>query len=97
MNIHQLPTFDDTLADSVKLAEIRRVVTQAVGFAEGQLGKVKEPMKGTDHGTHYAMCAGLLEATVEVLIAYLGQIAATCKPDDCLPFADDLGESNVSA
>lgn len=91
MNIHQLPTFDDTLADSVKLAEIRRVVTQAVGFAEGQLGKVKEPQEGQDTAIMYAMNAGMLEATVEILVSYLGQIAGTCKADDYLPFADDLG------
>lgn len=97
MNILKLPTFDDALADSMKLAEIRRVVEQATGYAEHQLGKIREPIEGTDYGSHYAMTAGCLEATVEVLIAYLGQIAATCKPDDCLPFADDLGESNVSA
>ena len=92
MNIHQLPTFDDTLADSVKLAEIRRVVTQAVGFAEGQLGKVKEPQEGQDTAIMYAMNAGMLEATVEVLVAYLGQIAGACAPDP-VPGLDDLGDA----
>lgn len=92
MNLMHLPTFDDALADSMKLAEVRRVVSQAMGFAEHQLGKIREPIQGTDYGSHYAMNAGMLEATVEILIAYLGQIAGTCKPDDYLPFDDDLSD-----
>ena len=91
MNVMHLPTFDDSLADSMKLAEVRRVTEQAVEFAEHQLGKIREPIDGTDYGTFYAMNAGMLEATVEILITYLGQIAGTCKPDDPLPGFDDLG------
>ena len=91
MNILHLPTFDDALADSMKLAAVRKVVELAMGFAEEQLGKVKEPREGQDVATVYAMNTGLLEATVEVLIAYLGQIAGTVKADDYLPFDDDLG------
>lgn len=89
MNIMQLPTFDDSLADAAKLAAVRQVVELAIGFAEEQLGKVKEPREGQDVAAVYAMNTGLLEATVEVLVAYLGQIAGTVKPD-YLPFADDL-------
>lgn len=93
MNIMQLPTFDDSLADAAKLAAVRKIVEQAVGFAEGQLDKIREPAEGMDYAMMYAMNAGLLEATVEVLVAYLGQIAGTVKPDDYLPFADDLGDA----
>jgi hypothetical protein len=91
VNILHLPTFDDALADSMKLAEVRRVVKQAVDFAERQLDKIREPMAGTDCASHYAMNAGCLEATVEILVTYLGQIALTCRPDDPLPHLDDLG------
>lgn len=91
MNILQLPTFDDSLADAAKLAAVRRVAEQAMKFAESQLDKIREPQEGRDHATTYAMNVGLLEATVEVLVSYLGQIAGTVKPDDYLPFADDLG------
>jgi len=90
MNIMQLPTFDDSLADAAKLAAVRQVVEQATAFAEAQLNKIREPAGEQDRATFYAMNAGLLEATVEVLVAYLGQIAGTVKPDDYLPFADDL-------
>lgn len=91
MNIMQLPTFDDCLADSMKLAAVRRVVEQAVGYAEGQLDNLREPTQGQYAALLYAMNAGMLEATVEVLVAYLGQIAGTCKPDDLIPHLDDLG------
>lgn len=91
MNIMQLPTFDDFLADAAKLAAVRQVVELAMGFAEEQLGKVKEPREGQDVATVYAMNTGLLEATVEVLVAYLGQIAGTVKPDP-VPGLDDLDE-----
>lgn len=91
MNIMQLPTFDDSLADAAKLAAVRKVVEQAVGFAETQLDKIREPQEGQDYATLYAMNAGLLEATVEVLVAYLGQIAGTVKADP-VPGLDDLDE-----
>jgi len=91
VNIMQLPTFDDSLADAAKLAAVRQVVELAMGFAEEQLGKVKEPREGQDVATVYAMNTGLLEATVEVLVAYLGQIAGTVKPDP-VPGLDDLDE-----
>ncbi len=91
MNIMQLPTFDDALADSAKLAEVRLIVERAMGFAESQLEKVIEPQTGQDVAIAYAMNTGMLEATVETLCSYLGQIAGTVKPDDYLPFADDLG------
>ena len=91
MNIMQLPTFDDSLADAAKLAAVRQVVEQAMGYAESQLKEMREPKQWEDPGLHYASCAGFLEATVENLCAYLGQIAGTVKPDDYLPFADDLG------
>ena len=91
MNLYHLPTFDDALADSAKLAEVRRVTEQAMEFAEKQLGKIREPEEGQDVATVYAMNCGLLEASVEVLCAYLGQIAGTCKPDP-VPGLDDLDE-----
>ena len=94
MNIMQLPTFDDSLADAAKLAAVRQVVELAIGFAEEQLGKVKEPREGQDVATVYAMNTGLLEATVEVLIAYLAQIRAIVKPAETpIPGLDDLGEA----
>ncbi len=93
MNLYQLPTFDDSLADAAKLAAVRQVVEQAVGFAENQLDKIREPQEGQDYATLYAMNAGLLEATVEVLIAYLAQIRAIVKPAETpIPGLDDLGD-----
>ena len=91
MNIAHLPTFDSALADSAKLAAVRQIVETAVGFAEKQLGRVRDPLAGEDAGTVYALNAGMLEATIEVLVAYLGQIAGTVTPDDLLPHLDDLG------
>lgn len=87
-----LPSFDGALADSARLASVRRVTEQAVKFAEGQLLKIREPYEGQDHAILYAMNAGLLEATVEVLVSYLVQIAGTCKPD-LVPGLDDLGDA----
>jgi hypothetical protein len=86
-------TFDESLSDSVKLAEAAIVVAQAIGYAEGVLNKAGEPQEGADTLTHYAMLSGYLEASVEVLCAYLAQINAIVKPVTApMPGLDDLGE-----
>jgi len=86
--------FDDTLTDSVKLAEAAIVTAQAIGYAEKQLGKIEDAMTSTASAAAVmARNAGLLEATVEVLIAYLAQIRAIVKPAETpIPGLDDLGE-----
>ena len=90
MGILRLPTFDNSLADSARLAQVATVARQAIGFCEAQLGKIEEPTAELDPMTTYAMNCGLLEASVEVLVAYLSQINAICKPDP-MPGFDDLG------
>ena len=62
----------------------------AVDFAEGQLGKIAEPSADQDAMTIYAINCGLLEASVEILVAYLAQINGICTPDP-MPGLDDLG------
>lgn len=89
MNILKLPTFDESLADSARLAEVARVARMAVDFAEKQLDKIEEPTAERDPMTTYAMNCGLLEASVEILISYLAQIKGTCTPDP-MPGLDDL-------
>lgn len=85
--------FDERLTDSVKLAEAAIVVAQAIGYAEGALDKAGEPQEGADTLTHYAMLSGHLEATVEVLCAYLAQLNAIVKPvTSPMPGLHDLGE-----
>ena len=92
MNLYHLHSFDESLADSVKLAEIRRVTQEAMEYAGKKLGKVREPKNGLDAAIVYAMNAGMLEGVVENLCAYLAQIAITCKPDrELIPHLDDLG------
>lgn len=90
MGILRLPTFDTALADSARLAEVARVARMVVDFAEQQLGKIEEPTAECDPLTTYAMNCGLLEASVEVLVAYLAQITGICTPDP-MPGFDDLG------
>lgn len=90
MGILRLPTFDTALADSARLAQVATVARQAIGFCEAQLGKIEEPTAERDPMTTYAMNCGLLEASVEVLVAYLAQIKGICTPDP-MPGLDDLG------
>lgn len=91
--------FDDTLTDSVKLAEAAIVTAQAIGFAEKQLAKIEDAMVSDQSPLAVMACnTGLLEATVEVLIAYLAQIRAIVKPVETpIPGLDDLGDANNEA
>ena len=83
--------FDPSLSDSAKLASIARSAKAAMDYAEGALSRA-EAFSTDDLATTWACRAGYLEAAVEVLCAYLGQIAGHVKPDVLVPGLDDLAE-----
>jgi hypothetical protein len=94
MNILTLPTFDRSLADSEKLAAVARTVKLAMDYAEGALQRADAIEGDLSSAALWARRSGLLEASMEVMCSYLGQIAGQVKPDDLLPFTDDLGEAS---
>ena len=80
MNLYHLPSFDESLADSAKLASIAQQARQAIAYAEKVLETDVDDMPG-DSTTKWACYAGKLEAAVDILAIYMRGIADTVKPE----------------